>query len=187
MLAAVVAAGSAIGVVVLTGAAGVTGHGPKSDPSEPVPRFAAAWHEGDYRGMYALIAPRDRARVPYSRFVAFYKDAATVATMRGLHQVGQAQRHGEVVSLVMSVATRMFGRISERMSVPVVQMRRGRRVSWTRTLTFPGLEPGEHLASHVAVPQGRGDPRLHRPRAGRGPGDGPRLPAGAASRSSPGT
>jgi peptidoglycan glycosyltransferase len=157
VLAAVVAAGSAIGVVFLTGAAGTTSHGgPASDPTEPVPRFTGAWHEGDYRGMYALIAPRDQARVPYTRFLAFYKDAARVATMRGLHQVGQAHRHGDVVSLVMSVATRMFGRVSERMSVPVVHTHRGSRISWTRALTFPGIEPGEHLARHVAVPQGRG-------------------------------
>jgi hypothetical protein len=157
VLAAVVAAGGAIGVVVLTGAAGTASNGgPQSDPAAPVPEFVADWHEGDYHGMYGLISPRDRARVPYARFVAFYKDAAKVATMRGLHQVGQAQRHGEVVSLQMSVATRTYGRVSERMSVPVVHTRRGQRIAWTRALAFPGLEPGEQLASRVRVPQGRG-------------------------------
>ncbi len=157
VLAAVIAAGGAIGVVVLTGAAGTTRHGgPKADPAAPVPRFAAAWHDRDYRDMYALIAPRDRARVPYTRFVAFYQQAAEVSTMRGLHQVGEARRQGDIVTVVMSVATRTFGRVSERMSVPVVHTRRGQRISWTRALCFPGLRPGERLVRHVAVPQGRG-------------------------------
>jgi transpeptidase family protein/penicillin-binding protein len=157
VLVAVVAAGGAIGVVVLTGAAGTAKHrGPKADPAAPVPQFAAAWHDRDYRGMYDLISPRARARVPYPRFVAFYRQAAKVATMRGLHQVGKAQRQGDLVSLIMSVATRTFGRFSERMSVPVVHTRHGRRVSWTRALCFPGLEPGERLVRHIAVPPGRG-------------------------------
>jgi hypothetical protein len=156
VLAAVVAAAGAIGVVVLTGAAGPTKHGRKPDPAAPVPRFAAAWHDGDYRGMYDLISPRDRARVPYDRFVAFYRQAAKVATMRGLHQVGKARRQGDAVTLDMSVATRTFGRVSERMSVPVVHTRRGQRVSWSRALCFPGLRPGERLVRHIAVPQGRG-------------------------------
>ena len=158
VLAAVVAAGGAIGVVVLTGAAGtiVKDGGPKPDPTAPVPEFAADWHEGDYQGMYALISPRDRARVPYARFVAFYQDAAKLATMRGLHQVGNARRHGDIVTVPMSVATRRFGRVTQTMSVPVVHTRRGQRIVWTRALAFPGLEPGEQLVSRVVVPPGRG-------------------------------
>src|SRR6185437_10357232 len=137
VLAAVVAAGGAIGVVVLTGAAGTIesgGGGPKPDPTAPAPEFVTDWHEGNYRGMYALISPRDRARVPYERFVAFYEDAAKVATMRGLHQVGTARRHGDIVTVPMSVATRRFGRVTQRMSVPVVHTREGQRISWTRAL-----------------------------------------------------
>ena len=158
VLAAVVAAGGAIGVVVLTGAATSIeqGGGPKPDPTAPVPEFAADWHGGDYRGMYALISPHDRARVPYTRFVAFYEAAAKTATMRGLHQVGTARRHGDIVTVSMSVATRTFGRVTQRMSVPVVHTRRGQRIAWTRALAFPGLEPGEQLVSRVLVPKGRG-------------------------------
>jgi penicillin-binding protein A len=157
VLASVVAAGGAIGVVVLTGATGPAKHGaPKADPTAPVPQFASAWHDRDYRRMYDLISPRARARVPYPRFVAFYRQAAKVATMRGLHQVGKTQLQGDIVSLVMSVATRTFGRVPERMSVPVVHTRHGQRVSWTRALCFPGLRPGEQLVRHIAVPQERG-------------------------------
>jgi peptidoglycan glycosyltransferase len=158
VLAGVVAAGGAIGVVVLTGAAGTidSGGGPKPDPTAPVPEFAADWHEGDYPGMYRLISPRDRARVPYARFVAFYQDAARVATMRGLHQTGAARRHGDIVTVPMSVATRTYGRVTQRMSVPVVHTRRGERIAWTRALAFPGLEPGEQLVRRVILPHGRG-------------------------------
>jgi hypothetical protein len=158
VLAAVVAAGGAIGVVVLTGAASTieSSGGPEPDPTAPVPEFAADWHEGDFQGMYKLISPRDRARVPYARFVAFYQDAAKVATMRGLHQVGTARRHGDIVTVPMSIATRRYGRVTQTMSVPVVHTHRGQRIVWTRALAGPGLEPGEQLVSRVVVPQGRG-------------------------------
>ncbi|HEY2869472.1 MAG TPA: penicillin-binding transpeptidase domain-containing protein [Gaiellales bacterium] len=158
VLAAVIAAGGAIGVVVLTGAAGtiVRDGGPKPDPTAPVPEFVADWHEGNYQAMYALISPRDRARVPYAHFVAFYTAAAKVATMRGLHQVGTARRQGDIVTVPMSVATRTYGRVTQTMSVPVVHTRRGQRIAWTRALAFPGLEPGEQLVSRVVVPHARG-------------------------------
>ena len=49
----------------------------------------SAWHAGDFRRMYAEITPKARARVSYTRFVAFYKRSAAVATMHGLHSVGR--------------------------------------------------------------------------------------------------
>ena len=121
-----------------------------------MPAFVADWHAGDYPGMYALISPHAQARVPYARFVALYRHAAAIATMRGVHATGPPRREGAAVSAPISVATRIFGRVPDTMSVPVVATAHGRRVGWTRVLTFPGLAPGERLALQVHVPPGRG-------------------------------
>lgn len=156
MLAAVGAAATGI-AVVMTGASGKAARRPPPRPAtSPVPAFVADWHAGDYPGMYALISPHAQARVPYARFVALYRDAAAVATMHGVHATGPPRREGAAVSVPISVATRLFGRLADTMSVPVVATAHGRRVEWTRVLTFPGLAPGERLALHVRVPPGRG-------------------------------
>jgi peptidoglycan glycosyltransferase len=155
VLAVVVAA--IVGVaVVLTGARGNAAPTSRSDPVAPVARFVAAWHAGDFSRMYAEIAPRARARVSYTRFVALYKHSAAVATMHGLRPVGRLQKSHGAVTVPMSVSTRLFGRVAETMSVPVTKTAAGERVDWTRGLTFPGLESGERLVVHERLPHGRG-------------------------------
>ena len=154
-------AAAAAGVAVVLTMNGATGSAadrppPPPDPTTPVPAFVADWHAGDYAGMYALISPPAKARVSYSRFVALYKRTAAIATMRGLRAAGRPLREGGAVTVPMSVATRVFGRVAETMSVPVVGKGPRRRVGWTRALTFPGLEAGEHLAVHARAPEGRG-------------------------------
>jgi peptidoglycan glycosyltransferase len=158
VLAAVVAAVTAVAVVIaMNGASGKAARTPPApDPTTPVPAFVADWHAGDYAGMYALVSPLARARVSYARFVTLYKNAAVIATVHGLRATGRPRREGTAVTVPMSVSTRLFGRLAETMSVPVVGTGHGRRVGWTRALTFPGLEPGEHLAVHARAPRGRG-------------------------------
>ena len=155
VLAAVVAAGAA-SAVVLTGAARhVAGAAaPESDPARRCPRSSPPG-TGRLPGMYAADHPADRARVPYTRFVAFYKDAAAVATMRGLHQAGAAaarrRRVGADVGGDAAVRTRGGDDVGAGRPDAVAAARR-----LDAALTFPGLEPGEHLAMHDGVPQGRG-------------------------------
>ena len=158
VVVAVAAAAAGVAVVLtMNGASGSAAQGPPPpDPTTPVPAFVADWHAGDYAGMYALISPPAKARVSYSRFVSLYKQAAAIATVRGLRAIGRPRREGAAVTVPMSVATRLFGRVAETMSVPVVGKGHRRRVGWTRALTFPGLEAGEHLAVHARAPQGRG-------------------------------
>jgi hypothetical protein len=158
VVAAIAAAGAGVAVALtMNGASGSAAQRPPApDPTAPVPAFVADWHAGDYTGMYSLISPSAKARVSYSRFVSLYKRAGAIATVRGLRTTGRPRREGAAVNVPMSVATRLFGRVAETMSVPVVGKGLRRRVGWTRALTFPGLEPGDHLAVHARAPEGRG-------------------------------
>jgi len=158
VLAALTAAAAGIAFVI-TSASGTTA--PTSthhhvDPTAPVGQFVADWHAHDYAGMYALIAPKARARVSLRRFTALYVRAATMATMRGLRPVSSPQREGDAAVVTMSVDTRLFGRISQLLTVPLVHTPVGERVAWTRALAFPGLAAGERLQVHVRVPTTRG-------------------------------
>ena len=126
------------------------------DPTAPVGQFVADWHAHDYPGMYALISPAARARISLTRFTAMYGRAASVATMRGLRPTSPPRREGDAVTVTMSVATRLFGRISQALTVPLVHTPRGMRVGWTRALTFPGLAAGDRLQVHVRAPKTRG-------------------------------
>jgi Penicillin binding protein transpeptidase domain/NTF2-like N-terminal transpeptidase domain len=158
-LAVLVLVGAAVGgaAVVLADTGGRAAGPAAADPTVPAARFVAAWHAGDYRTMYGLITPAARARVSYDRFVAAYHASAAVATMRGLRAAGDLRAAaGGAVVVTVSVATRLLGRLSEQMTVPVQQTAQGLRVAWTRSLTFPGLEPRERLVRHVRVPRTRG-------------------------------
>ena len=158
VLAAVVAAGAAVGVVVLTGAAGTSGPATARSPTPPsrCPSSPPPGTRATTRGMYALIAaarPRARAVLAIRRLLQGRGDGRDHARPA---PVGRARRHGDVVSLVMSVATRMFGRVSEPMSVPVVADASRPAGVLDAALTFPGLETGEHLAEPRRRPAGRG-------------------------------
>jgi peptidoglycan glycosyltransferase len=158
VLAAVTAAAAGIAFVI-TSASGTTAppastH--RADPTTPAGQFVADWHAHDYPGMYALISPQARARVSLARFTALYARAATVATMRGLRPTSPLRREGDAVALTMSVDTRLFGRVSERLTVPLVRSGHALRVAWTRALTFPGLASGQRLQVHVRAPATRG-------------------------------
>src|SRR5436853_1762357 len=158
VLAVLTAAAAGIAFVI-TSASGTTA--PTSthhhvDPTAPVGQFVADWHAHDYAGMYALIAPKARARVSLRRFTSLYVRAATVATMRGLRAITSPHREGDAAVVTMSVDMRLFGRISELLTVPLVHTPAGERVAWTRALAFPGLAAGERLQVHVRVPTTRG-------------------------------
>jgi penicillin-binding protein A len=157
VLAVVIVAAAGIALVI-TSAKGTTTN-PSShhaDPTAPAGQFVADWHAHDYAGMYALLTPGSRARVSLARFTALYTRAAAVATMRGLRPVGPPHLDGSAVTISMSVDTRLFGRVSEQLSVPLQHTAHGQRVAWTRALTFPGLAAGERLQVHVRVPKARG-------------------------------
>jgi transpeptidase family protein len=158
VLAAVGAAAAGIALVI-SNASGTTTPPASTrhiDPTAPVGPFVADWHAHDYPGMYALISPKARARVSLARFTAFYRRTAAVATMRGLRPVGTPQREGDAVAVTMSVATRLFGRVSAQLTLPLVRTAQGPRVAWTRALTFPGLGAGERLSVRIVVPTTRG-------------------------------
>jgi cell division protein FtsI/penicillin-binding protein 2 len=151
-----IAVAGAVAAIVVSLSGDASGRRTPPDPAAPAAAYTAAWHAGDYRAMYDLVAPDVQATVSYRKFTHAYRRAARTAGMTGLRAEGRLRVTPAAATVPVSVATSTFGRIPERLELPLVRLRRGYRIAWTPSLTFPGLRPGETLAARVHAPEGRG-------------------------------
>jgi cell division protein FtsI/penicillin-binding protein 2 len=115
-----------------------------------VTNYVRAWRQGDYGEMYALLDRGSKRRVSASRFVSEYRRAAEIATLLSVRAVRVGTLRGHAISVLMVARTRLFGRLRERLQVPIVESSPGPAVRFAGTLLFPGLRPGEVL-HRVAV------------------------------------
>jgi cell division protein FtsI/penicillin-binding protein 2 len=158
--------------------------GAERPSSSPAPglaaRFAAAWARSDYASMYSEISPTAQREVSASEFAGDYREALTTATAEGERVAGTPRGAADGVEVVpVRVRTRLFGTLAERFVLPIVNgPQEGEvRVAWSRSLTFPGLRPGELLSRHTALP-----PRAALlARDGSALAQGPAVAAGARS------
>ena len=158
MVVAVVAvAALAGGGLLALHASRASGRDPDGPAAQPVvAEFLARWRSGDYAGMYALLAPAQRATVSLQAFTGAYTRAAGTAGIVALRPSDRFQPfRGRLVTTV-AVRTRTFGWLVNSMSVPVVLVRGRYHVRWQRDLAFPGLAPGGRLVRRVLVPRTRG-------------------------------
>ena len=134
-------------------------------------RFAEAWARKDFAAMYRELNDASRAAVGEKAFARAYREAAEVATLRGLDAgdpEGTAERNGEtVVPVPVEANTVAFGAVGAAVDVPYANG----GVAWDRSLVFPGLEPGERLENRVDLA----------PRAPILAGDGTALAEGPAT------
>ncbi len=116
--------------------------------------FVKAWSRGDYVTMYSDVDAATRGTVSPGEFAAAYQEALTAATATHLRVAGRAQTEaGGLVSVPVAVSTRLFGELKLDFTVPVSGTTEGDRVRWSRSVTFPGLRPGETLTARTALPQ----------------------------------
>ena len=131
------------------------GHSYASPAPGVAARFAAAWAKGDYASMYGELAPVSRRAVSPSEFAQAYREALMTATAESERVVGSPQgAAGGVEVVATSVRTRLFGTLSARLRLPIVQGTHGgeARVRWSRSLAFPGLRVGELLSRRTTLP-----------------------------------
>lgn len=124
----------------------------KEEPPEKqaAARFTAAWSEGDFTAMYAELNPASRRATSEAEFIAAYREAEEVATLRGLafnspqDPSGDDPKKVAVTSMADTVA---FGMVEESLDLPFAEG----GVVWDPSLAFPGLNPGERLESNVEL------------------------------------
>ena len=117
--------------------------------------FVRAWTRGEYAPMYADLTGASQRRISASSFAAELQKAMTLATAESSRLAGAArQSGGGLISVPVSVRTRLFGSLRLSYVLKVVEAGgEGERVSWSRSLQFPGLTGGESLSRRTTMPQ----------------------------------
>jgi peptidoglycan glycosyltransferase len=141
----------ALGALALlsTGVGMMVGAGATSVEERTAADFTRAWERQDYRAMYAKLDDASRRAYSFARFRAAYRDAAATATVKRVHAGDPRGPDGGSVPVPMDLETRVFGRVSAELELPVD----GDRVTWGPLLAFPGLRRGEALSRRSRPPR----------------------------------
>jgi hypothetical protein len=117
-------------------------------------RFVSAWAHGDYAALYGDVDERTRRSTSASKLAAVYEEALKTATATGVRVVGKPHRAGSgEVGVPVLVSTRLFGPLRLDFTLPIAESEGSERVTWSRSLAFPGLRSGEQLTRHTTLPQ----------------------------------
>src|SRR5436853_5837515 len=98
--------------------------------------------------MYGMLTSGARGRTSLAAFERVYKMAAATATAVALTP-GKAHDEAPGARVPVTIATRLFGTIRGRVTVPVD----GTKVDWGPHLVFPGLRKGEKLTRRTVAPR----------------------------------
>jgi peptidoglycan glycosyltransferase len=114
-------------------------------------RWAAAWERGDYAAMHALLSDRARHRASFERFVRTYEQAAETVTLSRVRAGKPHRADGESYDLPVRLQTKIFGRLSGTLRLPLIEEQDGPGVDWRAQLVFPGLRAGETLRRETTL------------------------------------
>jgi cell division protein FtsI/penicillin-binding protein 2 len=130
---------------------GITAGSSGSPDKDAAGRFAHAWAERNFKGMYAELNEASRGRVRLPEFEAAYREAEETATARTIEASppGDPESSGgtAVVPVGMAVQTVAFGTVEQELGVPYADG----GIEWGPSLVFPGLRTGEELAADVEL------------------------------------
>ena len=116
-------------------------------------RFVTAWEKQDFSAMHAELTPADQRAMPLRRFTESYRAAATTATATTFRAGKVRDPDDGVVSVPMTVSTRVFGTLRAPLRLRFSGEDDDRRVAWSRSLVFPGLASGERLERSTQLPR----------------------------------
>lgn len=138
----VLAAAAAVALLIVVALALIGGSSVEQQRAE---RFAGAWSRSDYPAMYAELTAAARRARSLQEFAAAYRRAAATATATGFAagQVGEPQ--DGIVTVPMTVTTRVFGTLAVKLRLPFSGEGDQARIDWSQNLAFPGLERGRRL------------------------------------------
>jgi cell division protein FtsI/penicillin-binding protein 2 len=125
----------------------LTGALKDSEAESAVRGFGDAWEKRDYGGMWRMLTPAAQDETTPQELEAAYEEAMRTATGTRV-DTGDVREDGAGASLDVTVETRIFGTVEERMQLPVTDG----RIDWDPHLVFPGLGPGISLSRTTSAP-----------------------------------
>jgi peptidoglycan glycosyltransferase len=126
-------------------------HGP-SAASTLAGHFVTAWAKGDYAAMYGDINRSSQRQLSPSEFAASYQQAQRTATATGKFIAGKPHSAGGFVTVRVRIPTRLFGTLALSFRFRVLNEDENDVIAWSRSLTFPGMRPGEALSRQTTMP-----------------------------------
>ncbi len=140
-------------VAFLAGAI-VGAQGGASASSQLAERFVTAWSNGRYATMYADISPAAQRTVSEAAFAGAYEQALRTATATAVSVAGRVRNlPGGRAEVPMVVRTRLWGELKLTLTLATVEAEGSERVSWTQSLTFPGMPAGATLSRRTQMPR----------------------------------
>ena len=127
--------------------------GERHEPAEATVarQWATAWDRGDYPAMHALLSDRARRRASLKRFVRTYRQAAETLTLSEVRTDTPRRVDDETYELPVRMETRIFGRLSGNVRLPMIEEEDGTSIDWSSQLVFPGLRTGEKLQRETTL------------------------------------
>jgi len=119
-------------------------------------QWAAAWERGDYAAMHGLLSSTARDRTSLKRFVRAYRDSSETITLSKLRVAEPRKADNGAYDLPVAMKTRIFGRLTGTVRLPMVDKTDGKAVDWRAEDVFPGLRRGEKLTRETTLGE-RGD------------------------------
>ncbi len=125
-----------------------------SSTQELATRFALAWTKSDYATMYSDIDAASKLQVSAGEFADAYARALITAGATSMRVAGRPRDlPGGLIAVPVRLTTHLFGTLTLDFELRIVDGAEGPRVSWSRSMAFPGLRPGELLAIRTALPR----------------------------------
>ncbi|MGA2321477.1 MAG: penicillin-binding transpeptidase domain-containing protein [Solirubrobacteraceae bacterium] len=117
--------------------------------------FVAAWAKGDYAKMYSDISASSRRSVSASEFAETYQNALTTATATSLQVAGKPRTAGDsLLAVPVRVNTSLFGALALSFRLRITEAGgESAAIAWSRSLSFPGMYPGELLSRNLTLPR----------------------------------
>jgi cell division protein FtsI/penicillin-binding protein 2 len=143
--AVVVVVGLVVVAIVMTGG--------RPEAEVRAQRFVSAWARGDYAAMHAELGDDARKARSVADFTADYRAAAATATATAFRPGKVGKLENGIVSVPMTVTTRVFGTVQTTLRLPFTSTDDNARIAWARNLTFPGVERGERLERSTQLPR----------------------------------
>ncbi|HEX4187838.1 MAG TPA: penicillin-binding transpeptidase domain-containing protein [Solirubrobacteraceae bacterium] len=115
--------------------------------------YVTAWARGDYRAMYSDIDAASRRGMTPAAFASAYRQALLTATASGVRPAGKPHDEpGGIVAVPVRVHTSLFGTLALSFMLKIGDSGEGERVSWSRSMLFPGLLAEERLRRTTTLP-----------------------------------
>jgi penicillin-binding protein A len=125
---------------------------PSHDAQHLVTRYVTAWTHDRVASMYAMLDPASKRRMSEAKFDSELTADADTATATSFRAGKVPDPADGVVSVPMTVRTRLWGTLRETLRVPVTGSGSSTRVQLAPEVLFPGLRGAELLHRHTVLP-----------------------------------